>query len=377
MNRFPVRLRGFTLIEMAIVLVVIALIAAGGVAALTAMLEHQSISTTEQRLDVLQQTIQNYAAAHGYLPCPADPTLPVSDANFGVGEVDSLAAANGNWTGVCTGDPTHLKGVTQVQSGTGASVEGMVPTKTLGLEDTYALDGWGYRIAYAVDEKLTVLNAMNKYTLNSNEGSITIKDDAGKLRASTSPADNLPPAAYVLVSFGGGQGGYPAAGGNKWLNTGSTYPDTEQTCHCAPDGSTYPPGGYDNEYVQRWANASTVGGKDNFVAITRFARFVEVLPSLTLYNSSSSRSCMKNPWSCWGPDWPLPCVNGHLPNGDNCSAPPCMCGPVATANQCPAGYSSSPNIGPGGGFMCNGTGLRDDTTGEMLIGCWVGASCGR
>ena len=75
--------RGFTLIEMAIVMVVIhGLLISGGLLALSPVIQSSKISDTSAHLDRLEQSLTVYVIQNGCLPCPADSTADSSVDNF-------------------------------------------------------------------------------------------------------------------------------------------------------------------------------------------------------------------------------------------------------------------------------------------------------
>jgi prepilin-type N-terminal cleavage/methylation domain-containing protein len=118
---------GFTLIEMAVVLVVVSLVLGSLLVPLASQVEQRRIDGTAQTLEQAREALLAFAAARGRLPCPA-------------------GATNGQevlTTNVATGDCV--------------SFWGFLPAATLGLSpldaDGYARDGWGLdqnRIRYAV-----------------------------------------------------------------------------------------------------------------------------------------------------------------------------------------------------------------------------------
>src|SRR5678810_638736 len=95
-------LKGFSLLEMSIVLLIISSMAAGAIAYLTVSLDRRGLYETQHKLEVIQET---------------------------------------DHTADCPGLPTGTDNPTVV-------VVGMVPTQTLGLPDDYAFDGWGRRMQY-------------------------------------------------------------------------------------------------------------------------------------------------------------------------------------------------------------------------------------
>jgi prepilin-type N-terminal cleavage/methylation domain-containing protein len=116
---------GFTLVEMAIVLVIVGLLLGGLLMPLSAQIEQRRIGETQKALDEIKEALIGYAANQipPHLPCP-DKTGGGGAGTANDGLEDFTAA-----TGAC---------VTQ---------EGNIPWATLGVAD---VDGWGNRIHYSV-----------------------------------------------------------------------------------------------------------------------------------------------------------------------------------------------------------------------------------
>jgi prepilin-type N-terminal cleavage/methylation domain-containing protein len=114
---------GFSLVELAIVLVIVALLLGGLMVSIGAQQEIQSRNTTERRIADAIEALTGYIVANGRLPCPA------SDGTTGV--------ANPDTGGICNNP-----------------YDGFLPAVTLGIGPTdangYMLDAWGNRIRYAV-----------------------------------------------------------------------------------------------------------------------------------------------------------------------------------------------------------------------------------
>lgn len=126
---------GFTLVELSIVLVIIALLAGGLLLSVGAQQEQAARSTTEKRIADTIDALIGYAAANGRLPCPAAPATTGVEAPLGGGD--------------CTND-----------------WNGFVPARTLSLGPTdingYLLDAWDNPIRYAI----TNANADSFSTVN-------------------------------------------------------------------------------------------------------------------------------------------------------------------------------------------------------------------
>lgn len=124
---------GFSLLELSVVLVVISLIAGGGMSMAGGALKAADRVKTQERLNTLKIALDSYAKTYGYLPCPADRTQTPSSATFG---------RESRWLTACS----PVAGVVNL----GTVFIGAVPVRTLGLPDTYAADGWDNKLTYAV-----------------------------------------------------------------------------------------------------------------------------------------------------------------------------------------------------------------------------------
>lgn len=162
--------RGFTLVEMAIVLVIVGLLLGGLLMPLSVQLDQQRTSTTQKALDEIKEALIGYAA--NQLP----PHLPCPDKTGGGG----AGTANDG-----------LEDFT-IATGTCVAPEGNIPWATLGISD---VDGWSNRIHYSVDAIFSSRSPSPTFLLTS----------AGTLRVcqttacTTIVADTLP---AVILSYG-------------------------------------------------------------------------------------------------------------------------------------------------------------------------------
>ena len=115
---------GFTLVEMAMVLLIITLLLAGLVPTITAQLDQQRTNETLKKMSDIRQALIGYAIRNGTLPCPARPQTPTGGSYSGIDAGASIGAS-------CTGVDSY----------------GVVPWATLGTSET---DGWGNRFSYRV-----------------------------------------------------------------------------------------------------------------------------------------------------------------------------------------------------------------------------------
>jgi prepilin-type N-terminal cleavage/methylation domain-containing protein len=117
--------RGFTLIEVAMALFVMALLMGTLMFTLTAQTEQRARTDTQRSLDEAKELLLTFAIVNGRLPCPASPTSAGAE---------SETALNSR---ICT----HY-------------YNGFLPARAIGFQPQdasgYALDAYGNRIRYAV-----------------------------------------------------------------------------------------------------------------------------------------------------------------------------------------------------------------------------------
>lgn len=178
--------RGFTLVEMAVVLVIIGLLIGGLLIPLSAQLDQRNYSDTRRSMDEAREALIAYGMSHGYLPCPAN-----SDQN---------GAEDRDATGYCTGNKRV----------------GYLPWAELGLPK---LDSWGHLYRYSV--ALTYANKNLKISVipvATQDITITTRNAAGTMINLSN--DNAVPA--VIMSFG-------KIAGGATNNDGTTVADVSVT----------------------------------------------------------------------------------------------------------------------------------------------------
>ncbi len=185
---------GFTLIEMAIVLLIMALAIGGGLAVISGQMEHQKFKETQRALEEAKEALVGYAASRGgagnpYLPCP--------DRTTGAGANDGTEDRVGGAGTNCT------------------FLEGNLPWVTLGLT---GLDGWNNRIRYRVSQQ-AFATGFNTGTV----GALTVNNSAGANLATSIPVVLVShgPNGWGAISVSGNAiGNPPAANVNETENTG-------------------------------------------------------------------------------------------------------------------------------------------------------------
>lgn len=172
---------GFSLIELAIVLFIVALLMGGLLPTMSSQIEQKNRNETRKQLDEIQQALVGYAIINKRLPCPAKqsiPTMPGTPNNAGLPDGSP---------GACASNP------------------GVIPWVELGLNET---DAWGRRFTYSVANNFT---SSLGFTLSSTSTLKILDATGGNIIASNIPA--------VIISQG-------ADGFGAYTPQGSQIPNT-------------------------------------------------------------------------------------------------------------------------------------------------------
>lgn len=123
LDHLPKQHKGFSLVELAVVLIIVTLLSSGLLYSLAAQREITSINETQRLLGEARDALLGFVAANGRLPCPAAPGTTGVEGPLGGGNCSN------SWNG-------FLPAITL----------GITPTNANG----YAIDAWGNPIGYAV-----------------------------------------------------------------------------------------------------------------------------------------------------------------------------------------------------------------------------------
>lgn len=206
-------LGGFTLIEVALVLLIIGLVAGAMLGPLSNQIKQRKIEDTQKMLEQNRDALLGYASAKGYLPCPA---ISATDGNEGTR----------NGSGICN------------------NLQGYLPWVVLG---TTKADSWGRLFRYSVSSVFA--NAISKPSLNTVA--------THRIQSASSPPATLATAVpIVILSHGPNGNGALQENGIALANTSSTNVDEQTNLTSAativsrvPTENTTAPGGEFDDIV--------------------------------------------------------------------------------------------------------------------------------
>jgi len=222
--------KGFSLVELAVALAIIALLLAGALIPLSTQMDVRNVADTQRAMESIRESIIGFAQVNGRLPCPADGTIAAGSANAG--------------KELCP------------------NAFGVVPWATLGVPE---VDGWGRRFSYWVTPIFTDAVAttfgctpvpqptQSSFALCS-QGVLTVNTRNESSHVATALGLLLP---AVIISHGkNGFGAYTVSGGARLAvpagtdealnatNAGSTFYGRTPTPNPSPLAcNDNPPGG--------------------------------------------------------------------------------------------------------------------------------------
>ncbi|MES2385212.1 MAG: type II secretion system protein [Pseudomonadota bacterium] len=203
--------RGFSLVEMAIVLIIVGLALGAGLSALSGQIEQKKINETQKVLEEARDALMGFAIVNGRLPRPATVA-----ANTGV-EIANCASE--------------------------AACTGLIPWSTLGVTK---LDGWGKIIRYSVTPAFANA-AFNQGTAGTKN--VWTRVNGGPI-SPTAVAANVP-----AVVFSHGRDNFGTTdGGGAIPNTAVGLTNTDEINNDTGTGT----GPLGTNFVQRPPSTNTV-----------------------------------------------------------------------------------------------------------------------
>lgn len=168
---------GFTLVELAIVLVIVGVLLGSFIGSLASRIETTQRNDAKKQLEDIKAAILGFAAAEGKLPCPS--------------------------TTVSAGSADPADGACTLQ-------HGFVPGRTLGLDGAYNLDNllidtWGNPIRYSVttDPSFTTAGNMAATTMAGLAPNLIVcSEDSANANSCSAGLELIDSAPFILLSLG-------------------------------------------------------------------------------------------------------------------------------------------------------------------------------
>jgi prepilin-type N-terminal cleavage/methylation domain-containing protein len=174
------RQKAFTLVEVAIVLVIVGLLLAGGINLMSASSDTARYKESQNNMSDIKDTILGLYVNKKFLPCPDTNTPPDGFGNYKDG----------------TGAGTQSTNFSGAAGGTCSSLEGWLPYNDIGVGGNG--DAWGERIKYIMSNSFSTMAATSFCSgySRTNPNQITIQD------LQTPPVTVGDWAGFVLISTG-------------------------------------------------------------------------------------------------------------------------------------------------------------------------------
>ncbi|MDI9334852.1 MAG: prepilin-type N-terminal cleavage/methylation domain-containing protein [Cytophagales bacterium] len=220
--------RGFTLIELAVALTIVALVIGGLAVPMSKRLVEQQYTDTQNNIDRAVEALVGFAALNRRLPCPDMNTNTVaSDNRDGIEDVHTTTVSGTTFIDGCSiGIAGTASTAANYHSDPEEASWGDLPWQTLGLSAPSNADAWSNRLRYAVFTPLTTqvgkkvgsvnvcggnfgltnLGCTNTYQLDircGNPATTTSTTAALGCSSTTSPAYSVSTnAVFVVYSMG-------------------------------------------------------------------------------------------------------------------------------------------------------------------------------
>ncbi len=216
------RKKGFSLLEMAMVLTMTGLLLAGAASSYMIYMKQRRVRITNEHLQKFEVAIKDFYDTQGRYPCPADPTTPTDGTEkCGVDAFKVIGGIDTEYLGAGEGDPIYVGAIPfetlRIGVEDGNPDDGVMVADADNYKASHelmnrldTLDDWGRFITYMVPEALTTKASFAaKHASLKVVTELWVNDVATPDEVLTDPA-----AAWIAFSHGNnGAGGYIADGG--------------------------------------------------------------------------------------------------------------------------------------------------------------------
>lgn len=256
--------KGFSLIELSIVLLSISFLAAAGFMVAAQNTRDAKQRELVQKMDAIEKSLKAFVRQNGKLPCPARPN------SYPYFAYDKSLTCHSNWNATYQ----SRRNSTLVDGTTSYQIVGVVPVSSLGLPDDAGVDPWGNMFTYAMETMTRATGVAQPlwfYNAQSDVGGMTVRDSGGVTLTNR--------ALAVVLSHGpNGNGAWPykqtaSATTSRPGASDSTTGDTDElkNCHCSVLG-VRTSAAWDGIFVQKPYKKSSTNIADSFDDTLRYYR---------------------------------------------------------------------------------------------------------
>lgn len=185
----PMPERGFTLTELAVVLVIVGLLISSVVGSYSTMVNLTKFKDAQTQLNTVSDALLGFASANGRLPCPA-----VDGVNYGpAGTGNSYGVESPVGGGACTVAASSMPGL------------GYVPASTLGLAPVdsqgFLIDPWNNRVLYAVSSSGATYDFTTQGNLRTALTDALASTPSPNLRVCTTTSQMITPGTTAAACY--------------------------------------------------------------------------------------------------------------------------------------------------------------------------------
>jgi len=180
-SNFYSKNKGFTLIELTVVLVIVGLLVGGFASFLKVYFQRTHFELTKSNQEQIELALFNYVQEHGALPCPAPLNLQPENPEYG--RMQDCSATGPTGTTILADGTYRVDDGRDPAAGIPVRI-GAFPARDLELPDSVMVDSWGHLFSYAVTEALTKEGSMG---VPSPDVSLPASTDGSPVDIATNP----------------------------------------------------------------------------------------------------------------------------------------------------------------------------------------------
>ena len=166
---FALKQKGFSLLELSIVLGIVGVLGAGSVMVYSEQNTHAKWQESNAKLKVVKSAILKFAEVNKYMPCPSTSATGVDSRTVAKGTIPAIPATPATPaipktvsapTIPAIPSTSAQPAIPNIDVSTCSANSGMVPYSAIGLSRADVQDSWGNMFVYAVDQGVTDADEM-------------------------------------------------------------------------------------------------------------------------------------------------------------------------------------------------------------------------